>query len=253
MTKDYCTSLLSLYSIKENTNSLSTTGTKQRPITTGEARNSEEHSTYRTIVGKLLWMCPLRPDIHYATKNKKTKQPTHSEPCIKAYCDSGWAGCSTTRKSTTGTALQFAGVTIATSSKHTTNNCTIISSSGTLRSWYNCQRCDLRQKLRFNFLHELNFTTDDKLIPQIYTESSSARCLTQQLGLTKRTKYIDMRYLHVQQLQSDGELKIRNVSTENNPSHLMTKYLDSMKQQKSTNTVKPLDYTPTLATNQPST
>eukprot|EP00971_Amphidinium_carterae_P047767 940640-Amphidinium_carterae.1 len=38
-----------------------------------------------------------------------------------------------------------------------------------------------------------------------------------------------MRYLHVQQLQSDGELKIHKVSTENNPSDLMTKYLETAK------------------------
>eukprot|EP00971_Amphidinium_carterae_P083249 1647689-Amphidinium_carterae.1 len=84
-------------------------------------------------------MCPLRPDIQYATKeltiavqkpdqhdkqnakhllrylqgtknyklHLKPKQPTNNEPHIKAYsrpyCDSDWAGCTTTRKSTTGT------------------------------------------------------------------------------------------------------------------------------------------------------
>eukprot|EP00971_Amphidinium_carterae_P058087 1148938-Amphidinium_carterae.2 len=94
-------------------------------------------------------MCPLRPDIQYATKeltravqkpdehdqqnakhllrylhrtrnhklHLKPKPSTHNEPYIKAYCDSDWAGCSTTRKSTTGTVLQFEGVTIAMSSK----------------------------------------------------------------------------------------------------------------------------------------
>eukprot|EP00971_Amphidinium_carterae_P280612 5570784-Amphidinium_carterae.1 len=40
---------LSLYNIKENTNSLSTTGAKRPPIATGEQLNAEEHSTYRTI------------------------------------------------------------------------------------------------------------------------------------------------------------------------------------------------------------
>eukprot|EP00971_Amphidinium_carterae_P010061 198346-Amphidinium_carterae.5 len=92
---------------------------------------------------KLLWMCPLRPDIQYATleltravqkpdqhdkqnakhllrylqgtRNYKLhlrpKQPTTNEPYIKAFCDSDWAGCSTTRKSPTGTVRQFAGVT----------------------------------------------------------------------------------------------------------------------------------------------
>eukprot|EP00971_Amphidinium_carterae_P315210 6265163-Amphidinium_carterae.2 len=41
-----------------------------------------------------------------------------------------------------------------------------------------------------------------------------------------------MRYLHVQQLQSDGELKIHKVSTANNPSDLMTKYLETAKIKK---------------------
>eukprot|EP00971_Amphidinium_carterae_P170457 3377523-Amphidinium_carterae.1 len=68
MTKDYYNSLLSLYNIKENANSLSTTSTKRPPITTAKHLDSAEHSTYRTIVGKLLWMCPLQPDIQYATK-----------------------------------------------------------------------------------------------------------------------------------------------------------------------------------------
>eukprot|EP00971_Amphidinium_carterae_P333180 6467759-Amphidinium_carterae.1 len=43
-------------------------GTIRPPMPTGETLSSEEHSTYPTIVGKLLWMCPLRPDIQYATK-----------------------------------------------------------------------------------------------------------------------------------------------------------------------------------------
>eukprot|EP00971_Amphidinium_carterae_P142037 2813180-Amphidinium_carterae.4 len=148
MTKDYYDSLLKIYNIKENTNSLSTTGTKRPPIKS-EPLDHQEHSIYRTIVGKLLWMCPLRPDIQYATKeltraiqspdehdkqnakhllrylhgtrnhklHLRTKQPSRQDPYIKAYCDSDWAGCSTTRKSTPSTVLQFAGVTIATSSK----------------------------------------------------------------------------------------------------------------------------------------
>eukprot|EP00971_Amphidinium_carterae_P203482 4038138-Amphidinium_carterae.1 len=47
-----------------------------------------------------------------------------------------------------------------------------------------------------------------------------------------------MRYLHVQQLQSDGELKIHKVSTENNPSNLMTKYLEAAKIKKHGETIE---------------
>eukprot|EP00971_Amphidinium_carterae_P308754 6135235-Amphidinium_carterae.9 len=88
-----------------------------------------------------------------------------------------------------------------------------------------------------NFLHELSFTTDDKLVPDIYTDSSSAKFLTQQLGFTERTKHIDIRSLHVQQAQSEGELKIHKVSTENNPSNLMTKYLVTAKIKKHSETI----------------
>eukprot|EP00971_Amphidinium_carterae_P251968 5002812-Amphidinium_carterae.1 len=157
------------------------------------------------------------------------KQPTNNKPYIKAadkaYCDSDWAGCSTMRKSTTGTVLQFEGVTIATSSK---TQQTIAQSSAEAELYAIGTTVNDVIYMR-NFVHELNFTTDDQLKPQIYTDSSSAWCLTQQLGLTKRTKHIDMRYLHVQQLQSNGELKIHKVSTENNPSDLMAKYLEATK------------------------
>eukprot|EP00971_Amphidinium_carterae_P147637 2926253-Amphidinium_carterae.5 len=65
MTKEYYASLLSLYNIKENTNSLATTGTKRPPINTDKRLRNAEHSTYRTVVDK---MRPLQPDIQYATK-----------------------------------------------------------------------------------------------------------------------------------------------------------------------------------------
>eukprot|EP00971_Amphidinium_carterae_P258295 5126931-Amphidinium_carterae.6 len=137
------------------------------------------------------------------------------------------------RKLTTGTVLQFAGVTIATSSK---TQQTIAQSSAEAELYAIGTTVNDVIYVR-NFLHKLNFTTDDKLIPQIYTDSSLAKFLTQQLALTKRTKHIDMRYLHVQQLQSDGELKIHKVSTENNPSDLMTKYLETAKIKKHSETI----------------
>eukprot|EP00971_Amphidinium_carterae_P110239 2183973-Amphidinium_carterae.1 len=54
MTKEYYDSLLSLYNICSNTNSLATTGAKRPPIATNEYLTTEEHSKYRTIVGKPL-------------------------------------------------------------------------------------------------------------------------------------------------------------------------------------------------------
>eukprot|EP00971_Amphidinium_carterae_P174430 3457768-Amphidinium_carterae.4 len=169
-------------------------------------------------------MYALRPDVQYATKeliravqkpdqydkqnakhllrylhgirnrklHLKPKQPTNNEPYIKAYCDSDWAGFSTTRKFTTGVVLQFAGVTISTSSK---TQQTIAQSLADAGLYVIGTTVNDVIYVR-NFMHELKFTTDDKLIPHIYTDSSAAKCLTQQLGLTNRTKHIDIRYLH---------------------------------------------------------
>eukprot|EP00971_Amphidinium_carterae_P190408 3778800-Amphidinium_carterae.2 len=112
----------------------------------------------------------------------KPKPPNHNDPYIKAYCDSDWAGCTTTRKSTTGTVLQFAGVTIATSSK---TQQTIAQSSAEAEPYAIGTTVNDVIYVR-NFLYELNYIDNAAVQPQIYTDSSSAKCLTQQLGLTKK-------------------------------------------------------------------
>ena len=107
----------------------------------------EEHSAYRRAVGKLQWMTYTRPDICYATKElaRSLTEPTTGDqqklkhllryikgtqqhykyyvrptiratpeltPDIRVFVDSDWAGCPTTRKSTTGFVIQFLGSTI---------------------------------------------------------------------------------------------------------------------------------------------
>eukprot|EP00971_Amphidinium_carterae_P283360 5625609-Amphidinium_carterae.2 len=151
-------------------------------------------------------MCALRPDVQYATNeltrvvqkpdhcrkqnakhllrylhgirncklHLKPKQPTNNEPYIKAYCDSDWAGSSTARKFTTGVVLQFAGVTMSTSSK-TQQTITIAQSSAEAELYAIGTTVNNVIYVR-NFMHELKFTTDDKIIPHIYTDSSSAKC-----------------------------------------------------------------------------
>eukprot|EP00971_Amphidinium_carterae_P188423 3740349-Amphidinium_carterae.3 len=75
----------------------------------------------------------------------------------------------------------------------------------------------------------ISYANDKQLKPTIYTDSSSAKCLATQLGITKRTKHGDIRYLHVQQLQQEGALRIDKVGTDDNPADLKTKYLATAK------------------------
>ena len=101
---------------------------------------------YRSIVGKLLWMSPIRPDITYATKelSRHLSEPTEEDMAkvkhlcrylsstqdqelllspdghysrddpmeLEIYVDSDWPGYPITRKSTTGCVVRLAGCTV---------------------------------------------------------------------------------------------------------------------------------------------
>ena len=100
-----------------------------------EALDATEHRHYRRSVGRLQWLCPLRPDICYAVKElaRSLSAPTREDQArvkhllrylkgtlhyvfvlavkvvmiganleIICHCDSDWAGDLKTRKSTSG-------------------------------------------------------------------------------------------------------------------------------------------------------
>ena len=147
----YIDTMLDLYNLKD-CRPLTTTGTTltKRPTDGDEELSVTEHKTFRTAVGKLMWLSNIRADISFATKelarcltqpnqehlaNLKhllrycagTKnfglmlKPSHTLPLpsstktsleVHTFCDSDWAGCKTTRKSTTGTVTQLNGCSI---------------------------------------------------------------------------------------------------------------------------------------------
>eukprot|EP00971_Amphidinium_carterae_P147638 2926253-Amphidinium_carterae.6 len=82
-----------------------------------------------------------------------------------------------------GTVLQLAGVTIATSSK-TQQTIALSSTEAELYASGTTVNDVIYVK---PFLHELDFATKDQLIPQIYADNASTKCLTQQLGLYSTT------------------------------------------------------------------
>ena len=50
----------------------------KHPVDGNEDLSSEEHSLYRRVVGKLMWLLPLRPDIAYSVKElaRSLQSPT---------------------------------------------------------------------------------------------------------------------------------------------------------------------------------
>ena len=148
VSQTYIDSILDLYGMK-NAKQVATTGSVTIAKTVSDTPLSpEEHSVYRTAVGKLLWLALIRGDIAYATKelSRDVTAPTvqsvaklkqllryliGTKMCVlrlrpsyqlsdgncsldvNVYVDSDWAadwaGCSKTRKSTSGSTVNILG------------------------------------------------------------------------------------------------------------------------------------------------
>ena len=142
----YVSDMLKLFGM-EKAKPSSTTGTCTKPNYVPQPLNNADHKAYRAIVGKLLWLALIRPDISLATEELSrdlTAPTTESVTKVKhllkfisgtrdycerlrpsvtmsdsdctldidCYVDSDWAGCRTTRKSTSGTVVQLLKSTV---------------------------------------------------------------------------------------------------------------------------------------------
>ena len=55
------------------------------------------------------------------------------------------------------------------------------------------------------------------------TDSNSAKSMTNRLGMTRRTKHIDIKFLYIRELTMTGKVKINEVLTTHNPADVLTK------------------------------
>ena len=61
----------------------------------------------------------------------------------------------------------------------------------------------------------------------VYTDSSSGKALASRLGLTRKSKHVQLRFLFMQDLVASGQLKPSKVPSERNPADVLTKYLQA--------------------------
>ena len=218
------------------------------------------HKLYRTAVGKLLWATPVRPDITFAVKElcRSLQSPTQQNEkqlkhvlrylkgslqyttCLKpprkrvveqastieiqAFADSDWAGCAKTRKSTSGASLALWGVTIATSSR-TQATQALSSAEAELYAMGMAIQDALHLQ---SLLQELKLTQLAKPFElTVYTDSSSGKALASKLGLTRKSKHVQLRLSFMQDLVASGQLKLSRVPSERNPADVLTKYLQA--------------------------
>ena len=225
-----------------------------------KALDPERHKLYRTAVGKLLWATPVRPDISFAVKelSRSLQSPTLQDEkqlkhvlrylrgslqyttClqpprkrvveqastieIQAFADSDWAGCAKTRRSTSGASLCLWGVTIATSSR-TQATQALSSAEAELYAMGMAIQDALHLQ---SLLQELKLTQLAKPFElTVYTDSSSGKALASKLGLTRKSKHVQLRFLFMQDLVATGQLKLSRVPSEKNPADILTKYLQA--------------------------
>ena len=218
------------------------------------------HKLYRTAVGKLLWATPVRPDISFAVKelSRSLQSPTQQNEkqlkhvlrylkgslqyttClqpprkrvveqastieIQAFADSDWAGCTKTRRSTSGASLCLWGVTLATSSR-TQATQALSSAEAELYAMGMAIQDALHLQ---SLLQELKLTQLAKPFElTVYTDSSSGKALASKLGLTRKSKHVQLRFLFMQDLVASGQLKLSKVPSERNPADVLTKYLQA--------------------------
>ena len=258
----YFHKLFKMYGM-EHCKACSTTGDKLAQSTDpadpiNQALDPARHRLYRTAVGKLLWVTPVRPDISFAVKelSRSLQSPTqHDEKQLKhvlrylrgslhymtslqpprkrviekastieiqAYADSDWAGCVKTRKSTSGASLSLWGVSLATSSR--TQAIQALSSA---EAELYAMGMAIQDALHLqSLLQEMKLQQLAKPFElTVYTDSSSGKALASKLGLTKKSKHVQLRFLFMQDLVASGQLKLSKIPSEKNPADILTKYL----------------------------
>ena len=258
MSQQYIEEILKLYSMNSSSNIVNTTGSSalKRAQDSDTPLDKEEHSKFRTAVGKLLWLAFVRPDCSYAVKElsrdvkgptleslAKLKhllrylngtrhtvlrlRPTHmltdwkSSLELVCFVDSDWAGCSKTRKSTSGSTVQLLGSPIVHTSR---TQATVALSSGEAELYAIGQGINEALYVK-SIILEAEFARKVRIT--VHTDSTAGKSIASRFGTGKRTKHIELRYLYMQNLIDAGMLRVCKIGTKDNCADLLTKYVST--------------------------
>ena len=255
MSPAYVSDMLTLFGM-DTAKPSPTTGTSAKPSHVPQPLNTSEHKAYRAIVGKLLWLALIRPDISYATKELSrdlTAPTTESVTKVKhllryisgtrdhcqrlnpsvtlsdsdctldidCYVDSDWAGCKTIRKSTSGTVVQLLNSTVSFGSR---TQGTIALSSGEAELYAIGQGTSEALFVK-NLIIEAKMAKSVNIT--VHTDSTAGKSMATRFGTSKKTKHVELRFLYVQELVAKGILKLKKIGTKDNCADVLTKYLSS--------------------------
>lgn len=204
-------------------------------------------TTYRRLVGKLVYLTITRPDISFAVQNLSQFMhaprishlqavhrvllylkgtPGHglflsrqSDLKLRAYCDSDWATCPDTRRSVTGFAVFLGNALVSWKSKKQTT----ISRSSAEAEYRALASTTCEVQWLSYLLHDLQ--VPDVLPIHIYTDSRSALCLATNPVQHERTKHIELDIHFVRDKVHDKTIKLFQIHTTSQLADIFTKPL----------------------------
>ena len=203
----------------------------------------ERRAMYRTVVGKLLYMCQERADVMYSVKEtaRKITCPTESDEMnlkrivrylkgapsakslieiitpskfVNVYTDSDWAGQATTCKSTSGGVVQWGNATLTAWSR-TQQTVSLSSAEAEL---YALTTGVAEGMVTKHLLQELGH----EVILMNHVDSQSAKAWASKRGLG-RMKHVMLKYMYVQDVVEKKLTNLAYISTKQNKADLMTK------------------------------
>lgn len=223
------------------------------PASTSQAQDmnldkpAPKGTPYRELVGSLLYLFATRPDIcvsviklsmhlenptvgHWmqakrvlrylaGTMNKGIEYPKNiSKLHLWAHTDSDWAGCKTTRRSTSGYAVFLNQGPICWKSKMQS----IVALSSCEAEYISLVECIKEILWLLQHFKVLGVTLESPVI--IGIDNLAALALAKNPVLHEKTKHIDTRHHFIRQAIHDGLIKLQYINTGDNIADILTKH-----------------------------
>ena len=183
------------------------------------------HSKFRTAIGKLLWMSQLRV---MTSSSLSRNCQGHLSVEIVSFSDSDWAGCQRSRRrSTSGSLITLYSVNLSSTSRTQAS----VSHSSAEAKLYAMTQASVDSLAIKHFIKELKseiLSRDVKIT--LKTDSSAGKTMASRLGISKRSKHIELKMLWIQDILSEGVMSLEKVGTHHNPSDNVTDILTKLVQ-----------------------
>ncbi|GJW87307.1 putative ribonuclease H-like domain-containing protein [Tanacetum coccineum] len=185
-----------------------------------EAEDVDVH-LYRSMIGSLMYLTALRPDIIYLKGQPKLGlwYPKDSPFDLEAYTDSDYAGASLDRKSTTG-GCQFLGRRLI---SWQCKKQTIVANSTTEAEYVAASSCCGQVLWIQNQMLDYGYNF---MNTKIFIDNESTICIVKNPVFHSKTKHIEIRHHFIRDSYEKRLIQVIKIHMDHNVADLLTKAFD---------------------------